>query len=141
MVLNFEVNYIAVVVAAIASFVIGFLWYGPIFGKVWMKLNSMGKADVEKAKKKGMAFPMPLNLVGTLVTAFVVAVLILSLDFAGYVGGAVGLAFWVWLGFFATTTLLGAVLWDNKPWGLFVLNGTYWLVTLEIISVILSLWS
>ncbi|HLD39833.1 MAG TPA: DUF1761 family protein, partial [Candidatus Nanoarchaeia archaeon] len=31
-------NYLAVLVAAIAAYVVGFLWYGPVFGKKWMAL-------------------------------------------------------------------------------------------------------
>jgi len=33
-----EVNYLAVFIATIASFVFGWLWYGPLFGKAWMRM-------------------------------------------------------------------------------------------------------
>ena len=47
------VNYLAVLVAAIVSMVIGGLWYSPLlFGNVWMKLSGITQKDVEKAKKK-----------------------------------------------------------------------------------------
>ncbi len=44
-----DINYGAVLVAAIIEIVLGFLWYGPFFGKMWMK--SIG---VTEGKTKGM---------------------------------------------------------------------------------------
>jgi hypothetical protein len=32
-----NINWIAFVVAALSTLVVGFLWYGPLFGKAWMK--------------------------------------------------------------------------------------------------------
>jgi hypothetical protein len=47
--MEFHVNYLAVVLAAISAMVIGSLWYGPILGKQWMKLNKFTVEDVKKA--------------------------------------------------------------------------------------------
>jgi hypothetical protein len=50
-----EINYLAVLVAALVSMVIGGLWYSPLlFGNIWMKLSGITQKDVEKAKKQGM---------------------------------------------------------------------------------------
>jgi len=124
---------------SIVVFIIGWLWYGPLFGKMWMKLSNISAADVAKAKKKGMAGKLVLNFVGTLVTAFVFAKILASVGAASAVAGAVT-GFWIWLGFLAATTLLGSVLWENKPWGLFVLNGLYWLVSLLVMGALLVAW-
>ena len=134
------VNLLGVFGVAVVSYIIGFLWYGPVFGKLWMKLSRLSANDIAKAKKKGMAGKFVLNFVGTFVSAFVFAKLI---QVAGILTAAQGaiLGFWIWLGFIAATTLLGSVLWDNKPWGLFVLNGLYWLVTLKVMGALLVLWS
>ncbi len=134
-----SINWLAVVVAAVAAYIVGWLWYGVLFGKTWMKLNKMSPADIKKAKQKGMATPMILNFIGTLVTVYVLAVLIGAVE-ANDMIGAVQLAFWIWLGFLLATTVLGSVLWDGKPWGLFVLNGAYWLVSLEVVAIVLSLF-
>lgn len=136
------VNYFAVLVAALASMVIGSLWYGPLFGKQWMALSGMNPSQLDEAKKKGMAKSYILMFIGSLVMAFV---LVHSIAFAqeylkisdlaaGIQGGL-----WNWLGFIAPVTL-GAVLWDNKPWKLWFLNNGNNLVTLMVMGVILSLW-
>ena len=124
-------------------FVLGFLWYGPIFGKLWIKLSKMPATEVAKAKKKGMSGmwkQMILNFVGTFVMVYVLAGLISLLVITSPAQGAV-LGFWIWLGFFACTTLLGGVLWEGKPWGLFALNGLYWLVNLKLAGFLIVLWN
>jgi len=130
----------SVLVVSVVVFVIGWLWYGPLFGKMWMKLSKISAIEVSKAKKKGMTGKLVLNFIGTFVTAFVFAKILTSVGAASAVVGAVT-GFWIWLGFFAATTLLGSVLWENKPWGLFVLNGLYWLVSLLVMGALLVAWS
>lgn len=48
------ISYPAVLGAAIASMILGFLWYGPLFGNAWMRLSGMTEADKAAAQKKGM---------------------------------------------------------------------------------------
>ena len=124
---------------SVIVFVIGWLWYGPLFGKMWMRLSKISATDVSKAKKKGMTGKLILNFIGTLVTVFVFAKILSSVGAASAVAGAVT-GFWIWLGFFAATTLLGDVLWECKPWELFVLNGLYWLVNLLVMGALLVVW-
>lgn len=136
------VNYLAVLVAAIASMVIGYLWYGPLFGKQWMAWSGMSQADLEGAKQKGMAKSYALMFVGSLVMAYVLShALVFAMSYLKSEGVSAGLqtGFWNWLGFIAPVTL-GAVLWDRKPWKLWVLNNAYYLITLCVMGVILALW-
>ena len=49
-----SINYLAVLVAAIASIVLGFVWYGPLFGKTWTQLMGFDKKKMDDMKKKGM---------------------------------------------------------------------------------------
>lgn len=132
------VNYWAVLVAAIVSMVIGFVWYGPLFGKTWMKLSGHTPKDMEKAKKKGMGKSYALMIVSTLVMSYVLAHFV---DYAGAVtawGGVVA-GVWIWLGFIATVTL-GKVLWEGKPWSLWVLDNAHYLVSLAVMGAILAVW-
>jgi len=135
---NVVVSYLGILVATVVSFIFGWLWYGPVFGKTWMKLNNIGKKEIAEAKKKSMAGMMILKFIGTLITAYVLAILLGALAVSS-VGGAIQLGFWLWLGLILATTILGSVLWYNKPWGLFILNGAYWLINVELISVVLVL--
>lgn len=137
----FEIQYGAVLGAAIASMVIGFLWYGPLFGKQWMVLSGITKEKMN-APQRNMNALYALQFAGSLVMAFVLAhSLVLAseyLDIAGAVAG-VQVGFWSWLGFIAPVTL-GSVLWDGKPWKLWFLNNAYYVVSLLVMGVILAMW-
>lgn len=136
--MEITINYLAVLVAAIAAMVIGGVWYSPLgFGKPWMRL--MGYGDkVPEGSKRAMMRSYAFMFAGALVMAFVLA------HFAFIWGAretlsAVQLGFWTWLGFVAPVQL-GTVLWEGKPWMLFFLNTAYYLVTLIAMAVIVGLW-
>lgn len=138
-----EVNYLAVLVAAIAGMVVGFLWYGPVFGKIWIRLSGITDAQIEEAKKKGMTTNYILAYVGTAVMAYVLAhSLVFASSYTNTSGVSAGLmaGFWNWLGF-VMPVLLGAVLWEGKSWHLWVLNNGHYLVSLVVMGVILAVWS
>ena len=133
-----SVNYLAVLAAAVASMVIGFLWYGPLFGKQYMALMNFDKKKMQGMKKKGMGKTYALAFLTSLIMSYVLA------HFVGYVeaktisDGAV-LGFWAWIGFFATTQL-GVVLWEGKPVKLYVIKTLNELVTLAVMGAILAVW-
>lgn len=79
-----QVNWIAVVLGAVFSMLLGFLWYGPLFGKLWMR--SIGKKAEELSSNAGMYI---LAFLGSLVSAYVLAVLIGALGITGWWRGAV----------------------------------------------------
>ena len=133
------INYLAVLGAALFSIVLGSLWYGPLFGKLWMKLSGHKPSDAAK-DKMGMLYA--LATIGSLVQAYVLAH---SLIFASAYTNTTGLpsglvaGFWNWLGFIAPVTL-GDVLWYGKPWKLWILNNAYYLTSLLVMGAILALW-
>ena len=132
-----QVNYLAVLVASVASFIFGWAWYSPIlFGNLWMKLNNISKRDMKKPSSGGMAKMMIVAFITTLITACVLSS-VLNAFAVTSLTSAIYTSFLIWLGFLACTTLIGSVLWDNKPLSLFFLNGMYWLVNLELIGIIL----
>jgi len=136
--MDFTLNYLEIVVAAVAAFVIGFLWHGPLFGKVWMNLSGITQAQMEEAKAKGMgamAPQMACAFIQQLVVAAVLAHLITALGIADPVAAAT-LAFLLWLGFIATT-LLNQVLWENKSLNLYLFGIVYHLVSLIVMAVII----
>ncbi len=136
------INYVAVGGAAFASMVIGFLWYGPIFGKKWMALSGITKEQIVASKKKGMAKQYALMFVGSLIMAYVLAhAFVFASTYMKVSGVMAGLSvgFWNWLGFIAPVTL-GIVLWEGKPWKLWCLNNSYYLVSLLVMGSILALW-
>ena len=139
------INYLTVLVAAIASMVLGFLWYELLFGKQWMALMGFTPERIEQAKAnngKGMGKSYFLAFVGALVMAFVLShTLVFAQSYMNVEGISSGLSsgFWMWLGFVAPITL-GSVLWDGKPWKLWMLTNSYYLLTLLVMGTILALW-
>ena len=124
-------------------FAIGFLWHGPLFGKVWVKLSKIPATEIAKAKKKGfkgMWHLMALNFIGTFIMLYVLSGLISLLQITSPIQGAI-LGFWVWLGFFASTTILNSTLWEGKSWKLYSFNSIYWLVNLKIAGFLIVIWN
>ena len=136
------INYTAVIVAAIASMAVGFVWYGPLFGKSWIALSGITPDKMEGMKKKGMTKTYVIGLIMLFLMAYVLAtngyVWQAYMSFSG-LNAAFNLAFWPWLGFFVPL-LVGGVLWEGKPWKLFALNAGYYLVTLFVMACILVYW-
>jgi hypothetical protein len=126
------VNYLAVLVAAITYFVLGWLWYGPLFGKQWMKLQGM---DPNKIDKSGMGGRMVAAFVTNLVVAYVLAQYVL----VGNLGSGLITGFWLWLGFVATFSV-GSVLWEKKPFTLYLLNNAHNLLGILLMAAILVSW-
>lgn len=131
-------NFLAVLVAAIAGTVVGFLWYGPLFGKPWAEMMGFTPDKMTEAKKKGMTTAYTVNFIGALVMAYVLS-RSLAERFIASSGPAIVLAFWIWLGFIAFV-ILGAVLWEGKPIKLYLINSIYYLVSLSVMAVILAAW-
>lgn len=131
--LNYGVDYLSIVITAVVGFVVGFVWWGPLFGKKWAKLMSMSEKDMRKAKEKGLAKPMVIMAVTNLIMAYVLAVLLLVTGMS-----ALSLACHVWFGFVASI-MVGSVLWENRSWNLFWLNSIGWLVTISVMALTLSL--
>ena len=134
-----SVNYLAVLAAAIASMVIGSIWYGPLFGKMWMKMMNFDNKKMQEMKKKGMGKAYALTFVTSLIMGYVLA------HFVGYVQATtivdgIVLGFWLWIGFFATTQL-GVVLWEGKPVKLYMIKTLNELVTLAVMGAILAVWA
>src|SRR5258705_4829968 len=68
---DIHLNYWAILGAVAATMALGFLWYGPIFGKAWMK--EMGIPAGSKPDPKVMRRGLILMLIGSFLTAFVLA--------------------------------------------------------------------
>lgn len=135
------INYLAVIVSTILSMILGFLWYGPLFGKPWMTLMGITKESMS-GNQKGMGKTYALMALGSLITVFVLAhVVVFASAYTNTVGWMAGVsaAFWSWIGFVAPISM-GTVLWEGKPWKLWLINSSYYLVSFIISGTILALW-
>jgi hypothetical protein len=131
---NVALNHLAVFVAALSSFVLGGVWYGPLFGKAWMRENGFtveGLAKANQAKVFGLAF------VWTLVMAYNLAFFIgdpaITTGKATLYGALTGLG-WIAM----ATFVIG--LFERRSALLMVINGTYMTVALTIMGAIIGAW-
>ncbi len=131
--MDIVINYWAVVGGAIFLFVMGMTWYGPLFGKTWMRImgvESMTKEEIAKAQKEMMPMYMIQVALG-LVTSFVLYY------FVQLIGMHV--AFWIWLGF--SMPMAAGAMWDTeKKWVMkkFLITAGYQLVTLVVLAYIFA---
>ena len=133
------INYVVVFVAAIVSMVIGSIWYGPLFGKVFMREMCMDKMTPEQMAeaKKGMWKSYVLQFVASLVMFYVLARFMGMLG-ALSVNAGLMVAFWVWIGF-VVPVQLGQALWGGKM-KIFWLSAGNMLVTLLAVGAIFGVW-
>ena len=108
------INYLAVLIAAIAQFIIGGVWYMPIFGKLWGKMHGFDTLapEVQERMRKGMWPFLILQFVMTLVTTVVYALLLNGIDSTW---NAYGLAFFFWLGFVLPAQVSAVVFGGTPP--------------------------
>lgn len=109
-----ELNYLAIVLATIAQMVFGFVWYMPIFGKLWGEMHGFDKVPPEKQKEmmKDMWKLMILQLALTFITTFVFALLAQGLPSTW---NLYGLAGFFWLGFIFPTQAAAVVFGGTEP--------------------------
>lgn len=127
---------IPIIISAAASVLIGWIWYHPrVFGTAWMRMSGI-TPDVAERGKRRMPMTVATAFIANMVIAWVMFNVGLALGIYDLVGAVVDLALWLWLGFVATT-MLGSVLWDQKPVSLYLINAGYWLVSFAATAVIL----
>jgi len=136
------INYVAILVAVVANFILGFLWYTPLFGRAWAK--EMGFDTSVKPTGAQMAKGMTIMVIGNFLLAYVFAhnmaawTFVPGMDQMPAIGTILNSAIFTWLGFYVPVDL-GAIAWENKSWKLFWINTGYHLSMLLIAATILTL--
>lgn len=137
------INYWAVLLSAVVAIILGFVWFGPLFGKIWMRTIKIDMpTEMTKAMKQAMTRSYALVAAAALVMAAVLAhALFYVTEFTGLAGVSTGIttALWCWLGFMVAP-LMGPVLWEDRPWKYFFITSGYWLIALCLMGTILSVW-
>ena len=132
MTLAFGVNYLAVLVAAVAAVAIGIVYYG-VLGVGDRQSRLLGHSSARPGPIQGAT-----GLIVGLVNAWVIAVLSLSLG-ATSVVDAITLGALVWVGF-AATFKAAQVAFERRPWAVWVLQGIHDLIGEIVVAVIVTLW-
>lgn len=130
-------NYLAIFIAAIASFLFGAIWYGAL-SEPWMKASRISKEAVESTPKSEMAFLMISAFVAQLVMAWVLAGLIghLGKDQVSIHNGLISAAF-AWVGFVATTLVVNHGF-QMQSRMLTLIDGGHWLGVMLIQGAIIG---
>ncbi len=137
--MDVNVNYLAVFLAAVASMVVGSVWYLPsVFGKQWMKLTGV-KMDKSQPTSK-MVMMYGGTFIASLLTAYILAhVTFLSHTFFkdSFMQDALTTAFWLWLGFTAARLYVHDTF-EGRKGQLTLLNSGFELVTVLIMALVIG---
>ncbi|WP_309081721.1 DUF1761 domain-containing protein [Zhihengliuella sp.] len=133
-----DINIWAVLVATVASMVVGMVWYTPkTFGSAWMRL-----ARVEPGQGKSIAGPLIVSAIAAFITAWVLAgSAFIAQEFYG---GS----------FLANTLITGVILWagftlarffthdafEGRPAALTLLNAAHELVAVLAMGLVIGLF-
>ena len=108
------VNWLAVVIASVAQFIIGAIWYMPIFGKMWGKLHDFNPKTPEEASVMTKQM-MPLLVVQFLVTVVTTIVLAIFIGWIPTNWNAYAMAGFLWIGFVVPTQVSAVLFGGTKP--------------------------
>jgi hypothetical protein len=135
------VNLWAVLVCAVATMVVGFLWYSPaLFANPWMRLMGYDPNDkariAEMQKSAGPSYGM--SLIASILSSLVLAKIIMIANVTTPLYG-MKIALAVWLGFVTTVQLTNS-LFMKQPAKLYMINTGYQLVCYLASGAILGAW-
>jgi hypothetical protein len=139
--MEMNINFMAILAAVVANFILGFIWYTPLFGKAWA--NEMGFDTNIKPTGAEMAKGMIIMVIGNFFLAYVFAHNIAAWSFVPGMeevspfSNAMSAAVFTWLGFYLPVDI-GVVTWEKKSWKLFGINTGYHFMMLLVASLILT---
>ena len=136
--MHVHINYLAVVVATVAAFALGGLWYSPLlFAKVWVNAHGYTEEQV-KAMQKSAGKAYGVSLICQLLIALAIAVLVGYVHLILCVQG-LKLALLIWAGFAFPLGLM-ATMFTEKKLTVFFIDTGYQLVYLLIMGAIITVW-
>ena len=142
--MELNINFIAVAVCVLLSFILGFVWYAALFMKPWTK--EMGYDPNMRPDKKQMMKGMAVSVIGNFLFVWMLAFYLAGWKYfpnsneMGTMSFAVNSALSVWLGFFVPVHL-SKIVWEKHSWKLFFINSGYNLVSAILVALILAYWT
>ena len=141
---NIHINMTAVIIAVVANFIFGALWYMPLFGKAWAKEMNYDM-NGPKPPASVMVRGMVIMIIGNFLMAYVFAHNIAVWDPVTWsqppsshtaMQNAFAAAFFTWLGFYIPQDM-GRIAWEKASFKLFAINTVYHFLSLLIAAMIL----
>jgi hypothetical protein len=130
-----HINWLAVLAAAVSSFVLGGLWYSKaLFGRAWMSANNLSDADLAKSN---MAKIFGLSLVFSVIMAANLPAFLAEPKTTASWGATAGfLAGFGWVALSIATIAL----FERRSWKYMLINGGYMTVSFVIMGLIIGAW-
>jgi len=128
-----NINLLSVIVATLSSFLIGGIWYGPLFGKAWMKEFNFSEEDLKKRS-------IPKTFGFSILLAFIAAI-----NLEMFIGSEADFTFGTMAGFLAgigwVATFLGILyLFEMQSLKAYFINAGYCIISLTIMGAVLGAW-
>jgi len=133
-----HVNYLAILVSAVAIFILGGLWYSVIFKNAWIRLMGIPEEKMKEGSGKAMPVLLFMSFLCGLLISYVEAIIInhfppMTCPRGMFVGTL------LWVGFAAPTSFATAIF-SMTPKKLWLINSTYNWVSFMLAGIILSVW-
>jgi len=128
-------NYAAVVVAAIAYWVLGAFWYAVLFNKPWTTLEALSDAQM---KNMSPVLPYVVTLVLNVLIAYSLAQICIWRN-ANTLGRGASVGVLLWIGFVGPVTFT-TYMYEMRPWQLFAINQFYPLFGFVLMGAIIGAW-
>ena len=131
-----DVNYVAVLVAAVVAFILGSIWYSPVlFSKAWMAEIGMNR-EADGGSRPSMGSLLTLAFVTALIAAYAMAVLLVRPEHHSLMSGikrgvAAGLC-WVAMAFAANYAF------ERRSFRLWLINAGYYVVQFALMGAVLG---
>ena len=131
-----QVNWLAVLVGALAYFFLGAIWYSALFRNAWIKATGVNMNDPNG--RKGIAGIMIASFITILITSIGLALLITRVQSGGWMTGVkIGLIAGVC---FSAATICNSYLYEKRPIALSTINSLYNIVGCVIAGIIIAIW-
>ncbi len=133
-----SVNWLAVGVAAIASFLIGGIWYAPLFGRTWARLHGYDNEEAMKRMAASQLRVFATFLLCDLVAATALSLLLANFEAPGWSGGAMlGAFLGVGIGAMSQGVQNAA---HRKPMAAYLIDASHHLLCLTAMGAIVGAW-
>ncbi len=131
-------NWIAIIVAALATFAVGFVWYGMLFKDAWITVTGMTE---QKQKQGNMPVIFGVSLVFAFMLAFFLYNFVWHADSPEFHTFKHGAFHGVFLSIVVILPALGTnALYEQKGLKYILINVGYWVVSCAIMGGILNIW-
>ena len=130
-----KTNYLAVIVAAIAYWLLGAIWYGVVFGEAWMALEHM---TAEQARSMNPVLPYLITLALNMLIAYALAQVCIWRN-ANTLGRGASVGVLLWIGFVGPVTFT-TYMYEMRPKELYAINQFFPLAGFVLMGAILGGW-